>query len=412
MNQESLRAAVLRAHGARGAEVDELLAYTRCTFTLPASSAVLASAASDEPFVAVWKRYAAEAAEIGVAECLRRRLVQLRFPIEAGMSATAAYRAATRKGELDCASRSAGLAFESPAEIRILVHPTAAGRVPVVICGARSDFVSLVRALVHRNEPVDVPDSMGACIVARYNNWDRIASLRARWSREREKDRSAGCWTEEFRRMIPQTELYQDSFILLSSGPYSAVPAYAMGLDASEWLGLSLTIRLEHECAHYVTRRLLGSMRNSLIDELIADYVGISAAAGRYRADWFLRFMGLESTQRYRRGGRLENYRGDPPLSDGAFTVLASLVRAAAAQLERFDSRRARCPASGAVHQLGTIMAIGALGLERVASAVGAELLLRLAELPGSAGHLGSAGQLGSMEREMEQKGDVQMTPA
>ena len=30
-------------------------------------------------------------------------------------------------------------------------------------------------------------------------------------------------------------------------------------------------------------------MRNNILDELVADYMGITAAAGRYRADWFLR---------------------------------------------------------------------------------------------------------------------------
>lgn len=46
-----------------------------------------------------------------------------------------------------------------------------------------------------------------------------------------------------------------------------------------------------------------------MLDELIADYAGIVAAWGRYRADWFLRFVGLEDYPRYREGGRLQNYR-------------------------------------------------------------------------------------------------------
>lgn len=392
MNDESFRAAVLRAHGAHGSEVDELLAYTRSAFVIPDGAAMLDDPTPDEPFVAAWEQYAAEAEEIGAAECLCRRLVQLRFPIAAGMSASAAYRAATRRGELDSFCCDGGLAFERPDELRTFVHPTAAGRVPVVVAGARADFVSLVQALVHRNEPVDVPGSMGACIVAGYNNWDRIAALRTRWMREHEVGRSRQLWAEELRRLVPMKELYQDSFILLSSGPYSAVPAYAMGLDEQEWLDLSHTIRLEHECAHYVTRRVLGSMRNSLLDELIADYMGIAAAAGRFRTDWFLRFMGLERFPHYRCGGRLENYRGEPPLSEGAFMVLASVVRAAAAQLEHFDSRRPR--GSGGTERRGKmIVALAELGLERLASSMGADLL-------------------GSIARDLNRKGGVQMTPA
>lgn len=78
-------------------------------------------------------------------------------------------------------------------------------------------------------------------------------------------------------------------------------------------------------------------MRNNLIDEMIADYTGITAALGRFRADWLLRFYGLESFPVYRQGGRLKNYRGEPPLSDPAFSVLQKMVIAAAKNLERFD---------------------------------------------------------------------------
>jgi hypothetical protein len=79
-------------------------------------------------------------------------------------------------------------------------------------------------------------------------------------------------------------------------------------------------------------------MRNNLIDELIADYMGITAAEGKFCADWFLRFLGLEDFPVYRVGGRLENYRGKPELSDGAFVILQSMVKSAAVNLERFDA--------------------------------------------------------------------------
>ncbi|HEY9479898.1 MAG TPA: hypothetical protein VIP79_07395 [Gemmatimonadaceae bacterium] len=397
MSDEPFRAAVLRSHGARGGEVAELLAYARNMFDLGEAGVLWDYPLPDEPSVAAWERYAAEAAEVGTAECLRRRLVQLQFPIAAGMSSSAAYRAATRRGEPGVARHADGVALVQPAELRIAVHPTAAGRVPVVVAGAREDFVSLVQALVHRNEPVSVPDSMGACIVAGYNNWDRIAELRAEWAREEGRGCSSESWAQAFRRVVPMTELYQDSFILLSSGPYSAIPASAMGLDEGDWLEKSRTIRLEHECTHYFTRRALGSMRNSLLDELIADYMGIVAAAGRYRAGWFLRFMGLEAFPRYRSGGRLENYRGDPPLTDGAFVVLQSLVRSAAEQLERFDAVRSslagrREQGRGLVEGARVIVALARLGLETLASEEGAELL-------------------GSIARGLDRKACTAMTP-
>lgn len=374
MTDERFRAAVLRSHGATSGEVAELLAYTRNRFEQPVNGAIREQPASCEACVAAWERYAAEAERVGAVQCLRRRLVQLRFPVTAGMSESAVYRAATRRGVLrDESLASDGVTFVRPRGVRIFIHPTAAGRVPVVVAEAREDFVSLVRALVHRNEPVRVPESMGACIVAGYNNWDRIAELRARWEREHRGDRSAAAWRLAFSELLPYRERYQDTFILLGSGPYSAVPASALGLGEGEWLEQSAVIRLEHECTHYFTRRALGSMRNSLLDEVIADYMGIVAAAGRYRAEWFLRFMGLESYPRYRRGGRLENYRGEPPLSNGAFTVLRSLVKSAAERLELFDETRASGAWSPA-ERARVITTLARLGLETLASAEGGAL--------------------------------------
>ncbi|MDX1384805.1 MAG: hypothetical protein R3190_14225, partial [Thermoanaerobaculia bacterium] len=142
---------------------------------------------------------------------------------------------------------------------------------------------------------------------------------------------------QPFAELLERKELYQDRFILLSSGPYSGVAAGALGLPEERWLELSRTIRLEHECAHYFTRRVLGSMRNTLHDELLADYAGLTAALGHFPADWFLRFLGLEDLPRVRPDGRLQSYRGEPPLSDAALAVLARLVRAAAHNLEKSD---------------------------------------------------------------------------
>jgi hypothetical protein len=155
--------------------------------------------------------------------------------------------------------------------------------------------------------------------------------------------------------------------MIVSAGPYSNVTATDLGLTADEWSRLSFTIRLEHECTHYFTRRVFGAMHNNALDELIADYVGIVAALGHFRADWFLRFMGLEASPTYREGGRLQNYRGQPPLSDAAFSILQKLVKAAAEHLESFDTAHTRelQDNADAGHML---MALTALTLEALAS--------------------------------------------
>lgn len=334
----ALRTGVLVECGASEAAIPELLRYNDCVFDPP--PVLPAFPLPDEPFVGTWERYCREAESDGVAETLRRAIVQFQFPIEAGISRSEAYLAATRRGAWPEAG-SPGIVFRQPERLMLSLHATPAGRIPVLVTGEREDFVTLVRALTRRNEPAPVPDSMGACVIAGFNNHDRVREYRRAWETIWEGKFTAPAsesdWQGEFSRIIPRQELYQDRFLILSDGPYSATPAASLGLDEGEWRLLSLIIRREHECAHYFTRRVFSSMKNNLIDELIADYMGLTAACGAFRADWFLRFVGLERFPEYRAGGRLENYRGDPPLSDESFLVLQRLVVRAAENLERFD---------------------------------------------------------------------------
>ncbi|HEX6912610.1 MAG TPA: hypothetical protein VF142_19545 [Longimicrobium sp.] len=360
--RRAFRAGVLRAFGAAPPETDELLAYNRSLFAVPAAVEL---PLPDEPFVAAWTRYADEARTRGVLPVLREHLLQLRFPVSAGRSEDAAYQAATRRGTLP--EETEDLALEAPDGLRLFIHPTPAGGIPVLIAEVRADFEALVRALTKKNEPVSLPASMGACMVGGYNNWGRVAELRRAWEAGEVQADGAGDWSAAFGVLRGRKELYQDRFILLSGGAYSGVPAGEMGLEPAAWSRASVAIRLEHECAHYFTRRVLGSMRNNLLDELMADYAGIVAAAGAYRADWFLRFMGLEEAEGCRAGGRLWNYRGEPPLSDGAFAVLQQLVRAAARELERYDAglgRHARTPEGRA----RVLLALAGLTLEEIAA--------------------------------------------
>jgi hypothetical protein len=358
------RVDLLASYGSTASEIRELLAYNRNVFDRSAGEALPLPA---EPHVEAWERYAREAAEVGAFKALRRRLVQLRFPIREGISKTDAYRAATLKGaSTDEMADASGPDLSSPEELRLRVHASPAGPIPVIAPGDRADFVTLVRALTMRNEPGPVPESMGACMVSGLNNWDRIREYRHRWEAEG-GDRTEAAWREEFRRLVPQKELYQDRFLILSDGPYSNVTAGEIGLSDTDWRRLSSMIRLEHECTHYFTLRVFGSMRNNLLDELIADYMGITAADGRYRSDWFLRFMGLESFPAYREGGRLQNYRGRPPLSEGAFGILRALVRDIAENLQRVGDGLEFLPGSQE-ERAGMLLALCGFRLEDLAA--------------------------------------------
>jgi hypothetical protein len=368
MNQLEFRASVLASFGASASETKELLTYNQNIFDRSCLTHSVQFPLAPEAHVVAWKKYAAEAREVGACEALKQRLVQLRFPIQEGISQTEAYRSATRKGVLvDGMVEATGLVLKQPEKLQLMVHQSLAGAIPVLLTGNREDFVSLVQALTMHNEPKPVPASMGACMVAGFNNWDRIRQYQKQWEAQNPCNCSEVSWADEFQRLLRQKELYQDRFIVLSDGPYSNISASDMGLSESEWRRLSLTIRLEHECTHYFTRRLFSSMRNNLLDELIADYRGIVAATGHYRAEWFLRFLGLESFPVFREGGRLQNYRGQPPLSDGAFQILQALVKIAVENLESFDAARAE-ELRTLNGQILMLVALAYLTLEELAS--------------------------------------------
>ena len=347
----------------------ELQAYLANPFDLGSLGRDTVFPLPDEPFVEIWERWAAEARERGAFAVLSEHLPQLRFPVREGISETEGYRAAIRRGvpppEIPSAT---GLEIGRPDLVSLEIHESPAGRIPVILARGRDEFAALLRALSRKNEPVPVPDSQGALMVSGYNNWERI----------RERLRRG----EEMQSIVPHRELYQDRFILLSDGPYSAVPASDLGLNETEWRRISLEIRRDHECAHYFTRRLFGSMRNNVLDELIADYAGMVAATGAFRAAWFLRFLGLEDHPRYRPGGRLDLYRGDPPLSDGALHDLHELIQSAAENLERFGVRGQTLSERALV-----LSALASVRLDELAAPDGIERLERaLTEVRGRLG--------------------------
>jgi hypothetical protein len=360
------RRQVLVNHGATATEVIELLAYNQNLFDWGLDEDL-----EPEAHVAAWQGYLTDAATVGVWESLRRRLVQLQFPVQLGMSEAEEYRSSTRRG-IPVPTGMAGLQLRSPDCLELSIHQSWAGPIPVIFAGDRADFELLVQALSRRNEPVPIPAAMGACMVAGFNNWDRIASYRRRWETQHGSDG----WDREWRRLIPHQALYQDRFIILSDSPYSNVAATALGVAEDVWRQQSRQIRLEHESIHYWTRRCLGSMQNNLLDELLADYWGLVAATGEYRADWWLHFLGLEGWPIYRSTGRMGNYQGTPALSAGAWEVLQSLVVAAAQNLERVHGAICQPPILATAHCL--VKAMSCLTLEEIAMTESIEVLAEL----------------------------------
>lgn len=313
----------------------ELEAYATNQFVIPGNLPALPL--PDEPHVATWAGVVERARAVGAWVALSEMLLQIRFPIASGISALPSYAAVLRRGDFtQLPAPGTGAEAVDPEGIRVEVHPTDAGAIPVITCRDRGDFETLVLACTRRNEPTPLPATMGACVVAGYNNWQRVDVA---W----QEARRAGTHADRaafLAELLPQKDRYQDRFIILSSGAYSSVPAAALGLDDAEWLAQSLVLRRSHEATHYFTKRVFGSMQNALFDELLADYAGIVDAHGTFRAEWFCRFMGVHPTTGAYTGGRLANYRGQPPLSDAAFAGLARAVVVAAHALESLDRQR------------------------------------------------------------------------
>jgi hypothetical protein len=83
---------------------------------------------------------------------------------------------------------------------------------------------------------------------------------------------------------------------------------------------------------------------------------------------WFRSFSNLSSR------GRLENYRGDPLLSEGAFKVLQGLVKTAAENLEKFEQKSCHTVRTRQ-EEMAILMALTTLRLEELASAQGVSLI-------------------------------------
>ncbi len=319
------RREVLAALGARGGVADELLVFNAPSLGAGARTPGLSFPLEDEAHLAVWRQYAAATGH-GVLVTLSGSFPQLGFPVREGISQWPEYRAATRRGEFS--GGQVALELIAPHEVTLQLHPCLGGTVPVLSAARREDFVALVRALAARNEPVAVPDSMGACLVAGITNWDRVRRYRETWLASH-PEAGEGGWRQEFAVLAARKELYQDRLIVLAAGPYSGLEASAVGCSPLEWDARSLLIRLAHECTHYLTLRVFGRLQHNVLEELVADFAGLVEGLGEYRADLARAFLGIEALPQLRPGGRLANYRGFPPLSDEAFAIEARLVDAA-----------------------------------------------------------------------------------
>lgn len=196
---------------------------------------------------------------------------------------------------------------------------TPAGSVRVVTLGNRRDFELALRGLMAAKDGPEavIPESQGAAMLTVFN-WPRIHAHLALYP---EEERAA-----EFKRFTAVRENYVDMLVLLSRGPYSHVPAAAVGETEEEWLEHSDTIRRFHELTHVICRRLCPGDVAPIRDELVADAVGLYAAYGRFDPETEKLFLGIRDG-RYT-GGRLGNYTDTPEALTGAVCAALERIRA------------------------------------------------------------------------------------
>lgn len=154
------------------------------------------------------------------------------------------------------------LDWQDSAGISIDFVETLGGKLPVINTENHKDFLNVEAVLNGKNTLSNFPPTVNAFTISAKN----------------EKIRG-------------------QKFILLNRAPYSNISAEKLNLSDEDWLEMSHTLRLRHECAHYETLRIFGSMRNHALDEILADAIGQIAAFGNFSAARQKLFFGLHGSQ-------------------------------------------------------------------------------------------------------------------
>ncbi|MFM1812407.1 MAG: hypothetical protein RLZZ336_1345 [Cyanobacteriota bacterium] len=257
----------------------------------------------------------------GLLAALQVALPQLRLPQVAGISSSALYQQSVLRGEPLSAEALAAAgplpSWQQPQELTLWIAPHPTGAMPVLQTPSWPDFELLVRALAHRAEPALLSDGVHAQAVSGLIHWGLIQRF-GRQSRAR--------------------------LIVLHQAPYGSVGAEHVpgGLSDAAWLAASTTLRLEHELTHLATKRVLGEMRLNLLDELVADAMGMVAALGRFDAGLFGRCLGIDCTNGGRpiAHGRWSSYTRE--LDEADTHQAAALVMARGRELQaRLDEQPA-----------------------------------------------------------------------
>ena len=252
-----------------------------------------------------WRAFLASTAPEDRFEALREAFPQLWLPTAEGQRQSPDYQRLVLRGEAPSEEVRAGApALRDPAGFAVTLEENPCGAMPVVRVRDRGDFLFLLHALAHHAEPVPVGEGVHAQALGGVIHWGIV--------------RAEG----------PQARA---RLILLHHSPYGSVPASEVPGEWSEegWAAASDALRLEHEMTHQATKALLGEMRINLLDELVADTMGMVHALGCFSAELFRKCLGARPDGTPAPGARLPTYTVGLREDDAATAVRACLARAA-----------------------------------------------------------------------------------
>ena len=194
--------------------------------------------------------------------------------------------------------------FVSGPDDELCVVDTPAGPIETLFLSRRGDFETLLRIVGHRARPVPIARTIGAITYKGLPDWGAVAAARSAYLASGGDD-----WASEFSRLARQPGSFRAELVVISEGPYSNIPAGSTAYDEDEWLRVSRAIRLYHECAHVVCRRIMPEDVLPVWDEVTADMVGLVCATGTYDAALASLFLGV--TADGYAGGRIVEYLSD-----------------------------------------------------------------------------------------------------
>ena len=213
---------------------------------------------------------------------LARRFPQLY--VEPSDYSEEAYKRAFTRGE---APENASLDhFHTTPDDWLRICETPSGEVEALFLANRDDFETFLRCVLYRAQRRTISPTVGAMTIAGLPDWEVLRAKQHELMEEYGEN-----WAEEYRAFIGEPDKYKITMLLLSEGPNSNVPAGEVGLSEDEWLERSREIRLYHELAHVVCRRLLPDDILPVWDEVTADFHGILRAFGAYDATLALRYI-------------------------------------------------------------------------------------------------------------------------